>query len=113
MFRIQCFHEPMPPWKSTRSGPWPRRCTAIRGDVALTRSGERRPPLLAAEPGALRPPRAQLLRWAIDRMPGGAEARRAPQRGLAVTADPDRWMRLLHRSRLEQDVAELRVLAAK
>ena len=36
MLRIQCFHEPIPPWKSTRSGPRPRRCTASRGGVALT-----------------------------------------------------------------------------
>ena len=35
MLRIQCFHEPIPPWNRTRSGPWPDRRTAIRGGSVL------------------------------------------------------------------------------
>ena len=188
--RIQCRHEPIPPWKRTTSGPLPRRCTAIRGagsgrtsqlrphalgedrhllvelaavggqeledqvlDAArrpARRSGRparparrparvrrakrparsgpglqhvdvvakrerrgRRAAASLAESRQLGPARPQLLRRTIDRMPRGAESGRAAQRGPAVAADPDRRVRLLHGLGLEDESAELRVLAGE
>src|SRR5262249_13582343 len=35
MLRLQCFQDPIPPWKRTRSGPLPLRRTAIRGESEL------------------------------------------------------------------------------
>src|SRR5499426_2256375 len=39
MLRVQCLHEPMPPWKRTTSAPWPLVRTAMGGADAEATAG--------------------------------------------------------------------------
>ena len=52
-----------------------------------------------------------MLRVGADRIPGVADPRGAAQGRAALAADPNRWVGLLHRLRLEQDVGEFDVAA--
>jgi hypothetical protein len=83
-------------------------------DVVAEREGRGRPTAAhLAESRQLVPAGAQLGGRTIDRMPGGAELRRAAKCRPAVAADPDRRVRLLHGLGLERESAELRVLAGE
>src|SRR6266511_1657669 len=52
-------------------------------------------------------------RIGADRMPAIAIFRRAPEGGAAMAANPDRWMRFLHRLRQAAHALELIELARK
>src|SRR5215813_14638251 len=43
MLRVQCFHDPIPPWKRTTSGPWPLVRTAMGGADAAATDGSGEP----------------------------------------------------------------------
>ena len=79
--------------------------------VAQGERGRRRAIALPAEPGQLGAARAQLLRRAIDRMPGGPEAGRTAKRPRGYGLRP-RWADAASaRAWARRRVAELRVLS--
>src|SRR5262249_21607257 len=94
MVRTQCFHQPMPPWNKTTSGPWPRRSTAIAGATSTLGTADVTP---ADEPEVIAELRLQAARPL-------AGARLLPLRGLDA---------LRPRQRIEGDVLATAARAAE